>query len=256
MRLGGKVAIVTGASGGIGGAVARAFCREGARVVVNYRSSAKRARELCAQLESEGGEALAVRADVSKPADAKRLVASAVRAYGRLDVLANIAGFPLNRETWEYWSAPLERLTPELFLNVYKVDLWGTFNCSQAAARVMKRQGAGSIINVAANIVFSGSTEGHPFAAAKAAIVALTRDLALELGPHGIRVNALAPGSIATGWERLLSKRELREEAEVAALRRLGRPEDVAGGALFLASDESSFVTGQVLVVDGGQVLR
>jgi NAD(P)-dependent dehydrogenase (short-subunit alcohol dehydrogenase family) len=243
VRLAGKAAVVTGSTRGIGRAIALAFAREGADVVVNGRDQAA-AEAVCAELRGLGARAVAQAADVGRVADARRLVAAAVDGFGRLDVLVNNAGLFSRRPALELDEADWDRLVD--------VNLKGAFFCAQAAARAMLGRG-GAIVNVASDAAWSGGLNpcAH-YAASKAGMLSITRSLAKELAPHGIRVNAIAPGMIETDMGGTAG-------ATLAGLRiplgRYGTPEEVAAAAVFLASDEASYVTGATLNLSGGLFL-
>lgn len=223
----GKVALVTGGSRGIGAAIAAAFRAAGATVVVNGRSA-----------QGPG----AVRGDVSR--DAERIVGAVVRRYGRLDVLVNTAGVSDPKA----WKAGLDGVTPAMWDRVMRTDLWGTFACARAAARVMGK--GGKIVNVGSIPALLGERDGLVYSVAKAGVIGLTKSLAAALAPR-IQVNAMAFGSIETGWVDWLSPRQRRAYAKAIPLGRFGRPEEAAELALFLAGND--WVTGQVYVLDGGE---
>lgn len=247
-RLEGKVAIVTGAARGIGRAIALRFAQEGAAVVVNFVAHREEAESLVRTIEGEGGRAVAVQANVASRAEASALVDVALERFGRVDVLVNNAG--INRPT------ETEGITDELFDELIGVNVRGLLYCAQAVVPTMRDRRAGKIVNISSVAGFGTALPATtPYAATKAAIISLTKRLALELGPHGITVNAVCPGFIRTdattgpGDERVFEAMAAR-----AMLGRIGEPEDVAGAALFLASDESAFVTAQALTVDGGRM--
>ena len=249
MRFRGRVAIVTGASRGIGRAIALALAREGAAVVVNYARNADAAREVVSAIAAAGGRAVACRADVSRPAGPRRLVAAALRRFGRLDVLVHNAGYSARRS----WQIRLEDLAEKDWDRAMAVDAKGAMLCARAAAPAMRKAGGGAIVNVSSSAALQGDETLLLYSGAKAAVAGWTRNLARALAP-AIRVNAVAPGSIATGWiaDWKLSKKDLRAIVEGTPLRRIGMPEDVAHAVCYLASDDARYVTGQVLVVDGG----
>ena len=243
----GKIAVVTGASRGIGRAIALELARRGARVVVNYNRSAEAAAEVVAAIEAEGGEATAVQADVSDLAQARALVQAAQKTYGRIDVLVNNAGVTrdqlilmMREDDWD---------------TVIQVDLKSVFNTCKAAARAMVRQRYGRIVNISSVSGIAGQGGQTNYAAAKAGIIGFTKSLAKELGPRGITVNVIAPGLIPTDLTAVMPE-ELRQRAiDLTPLGRLGRAEEVAYAVAFLASDEAAFITGAVLPVDGGLVM-
>lgn len=246
MRLKGKVAIVTGASRGLGSAIAKRFAREGAKVVVNYNRSGTKAGALVKEIRREGGEAIAVRGDVSVPRDVKQLVKKTLDSYGRVDILVNNAGV-LFRET--FLDAPIE-----VWDKTIDINLKGAYLCCREVAPVMLAQKGGKIINISSN---SGAY--HPsamtlveYVVSKAGMNGLTKALALKLGPH-INVNAILPGRIDTDMTAGVTPEATRAVIEETPLKRLGLPEEVANAAVYLASDESDFVTGELHLVAGGR---
>lgn len=250
MRLDGKVAIVTGAARGIGSCIAQEFAREGARVVVNYRSSENSAQKLVREIKEIGSEAIAIRADVSKNDDAEKLVRTAIEKFGRLDILVNNAG----HSSKDGWFLDLDSVTDELWYSILDTDLKGTFLCSRAASRVMKKQVSGKIINISSIPALVGDQRGLVYTIAKAGVLGLTKSLARILAPK-IQVNAMVFGSIKTGWLDWLDKKGLAEITSAIPLKRLGKPEEVGRIAAFLASSDSDFITGQTIVIDGGETM-
>lgn len=248
MRLAGRRAVVTGASSGIGRAIALAFAREGAKVVVNYAHSAARAAEVVATIVAAGGTAQAVQADVAQADAVEGLVREAERALGGIDIWANIAGADIL--TGDGAKASLLAKLNHLI----DVDLRGTMLCAWAVAPLMQAQGGGVILNMSWDLALRGMAERHAemFAATKAGVTGFTRSLARSLAPI-IRVNEVAPGWIATAFAETAMTPECR--AQVLAqipLARFGSPDDVAAAALFLCSDDAAFITGQTLKVNGG----
>jgi 3-oxoacyl-[acyl-carrier protein] reductase len=245
MRLKDQVALVTGGSRGIGRAIVRAFAAEGARVALVYRGGKEAAESAVQEIAQAGGTARALQADVTDPAAAERCVEQVVAEWGRLDVLVNNAG--IVRDTL------FVRMTPEDWDGVLATNLGGAVNFCRAAAQVMAfKQRRGRIINVssvAAEHVNPGQTN---YAASKGAINAFTRALAVELAGRNVLVNAIAPGFIETDMSAAIRNKAGDLIKKVIPLRRIGQPEDIARVAVFLASDDSAYVTGQVLTVDGG----
>ncbi len=246
-RLDGQVAIVTGAARGIGQALARGLAREGAAVVCADVDD----RELAATVDGiarAGGRAAAVRADVRRSEDAQRLVEEALSRFGQLDILCNIAGIYPRSSVVEMdeaeWNAVLD------------TNLKGTFLCSRAAARAMIPRRRGRIVSVASGRAALGDPRGAHYAASKAGIIAFSKSLALELAPHGITVNVLGPGLTDTRQPRVaMTEEQLQVAARKIPLGRIGQPEDLVGAAVFLCSEESAFVTGATLWVNGGSVM-
>lgn len=245
-RLAGKVAIVTGASRGIGRAIAERFAANEAAVVVNYTQGAKSAAAVVAGIEAAGGAALAVQADVSRSADVRRLVEQTLARFGRVDVLVNNAGVMVAKgvlETTEQdWDLTID------------VNLKGAYLCSKEVAPVMIRQGSGSIVNMSSNsgLYHPSAMRFTEYVVSKAGMNGLTKAMALALGPQ-IRVNAICPGWIRTDMVEEIDPAIQQRILEETALKRWGTPDDVASSAIFLASDEASFITGELLIVAGGR---
>ncbi|HLH56332.1 MAG TPA: glucose 1-dehydrogenase [Verrucomicrobiae bacterium] len=245
-KLAGKTAIVTGASKGIGAAIAKKLAAEGAAVVVNYSSSKAGAEAVTKEIASMGGKAIAVKANLSKPKEIEHLFAKANKAFGRVDILVNNAGI--------YEFLPLEKVTENHFHNQFNLNVLGLLLASQAAARQLNGTG-GSIINISSIVSTLAVPESAVYSGTKGAVDAITRSLASELGPRGIRVNAIRPGMVETEGARAIgiTESDLRKHVESQTpLGRIGQPQDIAGAAVFLASDESAWITGETLVVSGG----
>lgn len=244
MRLANKVAIVTGSGRGIGRAIARRFAAEGARIVVADVNREK-ASAVAADLTAAGTSALAVHVDITNPSQVESLVGETLAHFKGLDILVNNAGVGLNQPflttTLEDWDRQL------------RVNLTGTFLCAQAAARVMVRQGAGRIVNIASISGQRGGQGRAAYGASKAGVILLTRVMAVELAGHGINVNAIAPGPVVTDMSNgTHTEATRRSYHDRIPLQRYGTEPEIAAAAVFLASEEASFVTGHVLNVDGG----
>jgi NAD(P)-dependent dehydrogenase (short-subunit alcohol dehydrogenase family) len=245
-RLAGRVAVITGAGSGIGRATALRFAAEGARVVVNDIDP-DAAAETTDEITERGGTALAHACDVGVSADVDDMVAIAVARFGRLDVLHNNAGYGR--------SGRVADVDDETFDEMLRVNLSGTMYGMRAALRVMIPQGSGSIINTASNAGFGAATDRASYGAAKAAVINLTKSAAVENGRHGIRVNAICPGPIETPAFRRFAPDLAFYSAQIP-LGRLGRAEDVAALALFLATDEAAFISGVAIPIDGAMMAR
>ena len=243
-KLTGKVAVVTGASKGIGASIAEYLAAEGASVVVNYASSKAGADTVVGNITAKGGKAIAVQADVSKPEDVKRLFAEVKTAYGKVDVLVNNAG------TYEF--VPLEAITPEHFHKHFDLNVLGVLLATQEAVKLMNGSG-GSILNISSVVSRTATAGGSVYSATKAALDSVTRVLAQELGPKGIRVNSLNPGLVETeGTAGFMGSDFHKEIAAKTPLGRIGQPEDIAKVAVFYASDDSLWINGQEIDINGG----
>ncbi|HEY5540172.1 MAG TPA: 3-oxoacyl-ACP reductase FabG [Coriobacteriia bacterium] len=242
--LNGKVALVTGASRGIGAAVALKLASFGAAVAVNYAGSAVAAQAVVDTIEAAGGRALALQADVSDPGAATGLVEVTLAEFGGLDIIVNNAGITrdglLVRMSDEDWSAVID------------TNLTGVFNVTRAATRHLMKQRSGSIVNITSVVGLVGNAGQTNYAAAKAGVIGLTKSVARELAPRGIRVNAIAPGFIQTDMTAALPDNIRSATIGGIALGRFGAAEDVANAVAFLASDDAGYITGQTLAVDGG----
>jgi len=245
-KLAGKVAVVTGASKGIGAAIAKHLADEGASVVVNYASSKEGAERVVGEITGKGGKALAVQANVAKQADIKRLFAEAQKAFGRLDVLVNNAGI--------YEFAPLEAVTEEHFHKHFNLNVLGLILSSQEAVKHFGPEG-GSIINISSIVSTFAPANASVYSATKAAVDAVTKSLAKELGPRKIRVNSINPGMVETEGVRAagIAESDMRKQTEASTpLGRIGQPRDIAPAAVYLASSDSAWVTGETLYITGG----
>jgi 3-oxoacyl-[acyl-carrier protein] reductase len=245
-KLSGKVAIVTGASKGIGAAIARQLAAEGAAVVVNYSSSKAGGEKVAADITARGGKSIAAQANVSKQKEIENLFAKAKKAFGQVDILVNNAGI--------YEFSPLEKITEEHFHKQFDLNVLGLVLASQAAAGQFDGSG-GSIINISSVVSTLAIPESAIYSGTKGAVDAITRSLASELGPRGIRVNAIRPGMVETEGTHSagIAESEMRKQVEAQTpLRRIGQPQDIAGIAAFLASDDSAWITGETFVVSGG----
>lgn len=253
MRLDGKVTIITGAGHGIGRAYARRFAQEGAHVVI-ADSDGPAGEAAAADIRAAEGSAWPRMTDVADYRSVQGLVRETLDRFGRIDVLLNNAAIYV---TQPLWKGPLEDLPLEEWDRVLAVNLKGVFHCCRAVIPVMKAQGSGKIINVASGTFFSGSGDMPHYTASKGGVVALTRVLAKQLGPWNINVNCLTPGSTMSEETITEEVRRRREaSANPRAFKRVELPEDVTGTALFLASADSDFMTGQLLVVEGGAILH
>ncbi len=244
-RLKGKVALITGSSSGIGAAAAQLFAREGASVVINFNASEESAALVEDAIRNEGGKAIRVKADVSKGEDVKELFSKALNSFGQLDILVNNAGVHSRVKSYrEIDDAMWERLI--------NVNLKGAWLCTREAAEIMLKQKSGSIINVTSMTNIMGVGANIAYACAKAGQVTLTRAFARQLAPH-VRVNCIGLGIIETRMINDMPEDRREFLKDLTLLKRFARPEEIASTMLFLASDESSYVTGQTLIVDGGE---
>jgi 3-oxoacyl-[acyl-carrier protein] reductase len=244
MLLDKKVMLVTGGSRGIGRAIALAGAREGARVAVNYLSREELAQDVVREIESLGGEARAFQADVSDGSQVDSMIAEVLKHFQTIDILVNNAGITrdglLVRMKADDWDAVLDS------------NLKSVFNCTKAVSRVMMKQRSGRIISISSAVALIGNAGQANYCAAKAGIIGFTRSIAREIASRGVTVNAVAPGFIETDMTQALSPDQRAAILEKVPLGKVGTPEDVAKSVLFLASDMASYITGQVLVVDGG----
>ncbi len=246
-RLAGKVAVVTGASKGIGAAIAKHLSAEGASVVVNYASSKEGADRVVAEITGKGGKAVAVQADVAKPKDIERLFSETKKTYGKLDILINNAGI--------YEWLPIAEITEKHFHKQFDLNVLGLLLTSKEAAKYFGPEG-GSIVNISSLAAITSPGSASVYSATKAAVDSVTRSLATELGPRKIRVNSINPGLVETeGVESagFTADSDFHKGfIAMAPLGRVGKPDDIAPAAVFLASGESSWITGETLVIAGG----
>ncbi len=238
----GKVAVITGSAVSIGAAIARRFAAEGAQVVINYSKSKAEAEAGAAAIRDASGRAVVVQADMAREADCERLIATAVKEFGRLDILINNAGVT------EFVELPdLDGMTADKWDRIFNINVKGLFFCSRAAARHLPQGGV--IINLSSVAGFTGRGSSVAYCASKAAVNSITRSLAIALAPR-VRVLGIAPGMVDTRWN-LGREHRVPEYAEKAPLRRVGYPDDIAGMALYLVRD-APFATGQTYLIDGG----
>jgi len=246
-KLDGKTAIVTGASRGIGAEIAKYLAKEGARVAVNYSGSQSKAEEVVKAIETAGGEAFAIQASVGDSASVTEMIAATMERFGTIDILVNNAG--ITRDNL------LMRMKESEWDDVINTNLKGVFLCTKAVTRQMMKQRAGRIINIASIVGVSGNAGQANYVAAKAGVIGLTKTTAKELASRNINVNAIAPGFITTEMTEELPEEVKSHMLTQIPLAKLGNPEDVAKAVVFLASDDSNYITGQTLHVDGGMVM-
>ena len=246
MKLKDKIALVTGSSRGVGRAVALGFAKEGANVVVNYTSNENAANEVVETIQSMGSKAIAVKADVAQKAEAENLVNSAIDTFGRLDILVNNAGFTR--------PAMMIKMTEDQWDQVVDIHLKGAFLCAQAAGLHMKEQKSGKIINVTSVAGIVGTVGQINYSAAKGGIISMTKSIARELARYNVCANVISLGIVATDMtEKIRSDEKLKEiYMNRILLKRFAEADDIAPAFVFLASDESNYITGQLLCVDGG----
>ena len=242
----GKVALITGASKGIGNAVAKKFAEEGANIAFTYLSNVEKGEALEKELEALGVKAKGYRSDASDFKAAEELIDSVVEEFGSLDILVNNAGITKDNL--------LMRMSEEMWDDVINVNLKSIFNTVKASTRTFMKQKSGTIINMTSVVGIKGNAGQSNYAASKAGIIGFTKSVALELGSRNIRCNAIAPGFIETEMTDQLDEKTVQSWRDGIPLRRGGQPEDVADCAVFLASDKASYITGQVIQVDGGML--
>ncbi len=244
MKLRGKVALVTGASKGIGRGIALGMAKEGASVVINYYSDREGAIRVAEEIEKTGGKSLVCRADVSVSSEVNKMVETAIKSFGKIDILINNAGVA-------FWK-PFFEVSEDIWDRTLNVNLKGAFLCSQAVARDMAKKGGGNIVHISSNAGYAALDCLVPYCASKGGLTLLTKAMAVELAPYKIRVNTVAPGTVEI-------KRNLEEDPNYPdnwlpyiPMKRVAQVDEIVMPVIFLASDESSYITGQVLYVEGG----
>ena len=245
--LNGKIAVVTGASRGIGKAIAMKFAQLGATVVINYNGSAQKAEEVKQSITADGGRAVIMQCNVADYDACEAFFKDVINQFGRIDILVNNAGITKD--------GLIMRMSEEDFTSVVDVNLKGTFYCIRFASRQMMKQRSGRIINMSSVVGISGNAGQINYAASKAGVIGMTKSAAKELASRGITVNAIAPGYIETDMTNVLSDKVKEETMKQIPLGRLGQTGDIAAAVAFLASDEAGYITGQVLAVDGGMAI-
>ena len=247
MLLDGKVALVTGASRGIGRAIALKLAAEGAKVAINYAGNTTKAEEVKAEIEKNGGEAILVQADVADSAAVETMVNTVVEKFGQIDILVNNAG--ITRD------GLMMRMKDEDFDAVINTNLKGVFYCTKLVSKLMMKKRSGRIINMASVVGLMGNAGQTNYAAAKAGVIGFSKSAAKELAARGITVNMVAPGFIDTDMTAAMTDKAKEMTLTGIPLNRMGTPEDVANAVAFLVSDNASYITGQVINVDGGMVM-
>ena len=243
----GTIAVVTGASRGIGKAIAKKLAKLGATVVVNYNGSEAKAQEVAEEITQAGGEAEIVQCNVADYAACEEFIKAVIEKYGKIDILVNNAGITKD--------GLLMRMSEEDFANVIDINLKGTFNCMRFVSRQMMKQKSGRIVNMSSVVGVCGNAGQVNYAASKAGVIGMTKSAAKELASRGITVNAIAPGFIETDMTSVLSDKVKEEAAKQIPLGHFGKDEDIAEAVAFLVSDGAKYITGQVLHVDGGMAM-
>ncbi|WP_279222263.1 3-oxoacyl-[acyl-carrier-protein] reductase [Anaerophilus nitritogenes] len=247
MRLEGKTAIVTGGSRGIGKAIALKLADLGANIVVNYTSNPQKAEEVVEEIKKIGREAIALKADVSNSEEVAEFIKEVESKFESIDILINNAGITKDNL--------LMRMKEEDWDQVISINLKGTYNCTKAVTKKMMKQRSGKIVNVASVVGVTGNAGQANYAASKAGVIGFTKSIAKELGSRGINVNAVAPGFIQTDMTEILSDEVKKQIMDQIPMKELGKAEDVANAVAFLCMDESKYITGQVLHIDGGMAM-
>ena len=243
----GKSAIITGASRGIGKAIAIKFAKEGANIVINYRNNEEEALKVKEELEQLGVKTLIVKADISDLKQAENLIKQAKKEFGQVDILINNAGITKDNL--------IIRMKESEFDQVIKINLKGAFNCLKAVTPIMLKQRSGKIVNMSSVVGVIGNPGQVNYCASKAGLIGMTKSLAREIGVMGINVNAIAPGFIDTDMTRVLTEEQKKNILSQIPLNKFGNIEDIANTALFLASENSNYITGQVIHIDGGMAM-
>lgn len=247
MQLRGKTAIITGASRGIGKSIALTLAAQGANVVINYSKNEKAAMAVADEVKKMGVSALVLKADVSKFDEVENFVDKVLKEFDGIDILVNNAGITKDNL--------LIRMSEEDFDSVMKVNMKGVFNFTKSVSRIMMKQRHGKIINISSVVGIKGNAGQSNYAAAKSAIIGFTKSIAIELASRGINVNAIAPGYIESDMTAVLPEKVREQMKNIIPLKRSGAPLDIANGVLFLASEYSDYITGQVINIDGGMVM-
>lgn len=249
-----KVAVITGSTKGNGRAIANIYSEQGANVVITGRNEGEALNAVAELSKQYGTDPLGLKIDVTSVTEVKNLIDKTLRKYDRIDVLVNNAGYPILDDIWD---VSFEQVSDETLERVLDVDTVGTYRCCREVLPLMVEKRRGVIINISSTPAISGYIKGAPYTVAKAANLGITKHIAAEFGKYGIRCNAIAPGTIATqrNWDRLTTEQRVDIVSSIP-LGRAGKPEEIAGVALMLASDYCSFVSGQTIVVDGGETIR
>ncbi len=242
-----KIAVVTGASRGIGKAIAKKLAELGATVIINFNGSQAKAQEVKAEIEEAGGKAELIQCNVADYTACSEFIKAVIEKYGKIDILVNNAGVTKD--------GLLMRMSEEDFGDVIDINLKGTFHCMRFVSRQMMKQKCGRIINMSSVVGVCGNAGQVNYAASKAGVIGMTKSAAKELAPKGITVNAIAPGFIETDMTNVLPEKNKEDSVKQIPLGCFGKPEDIAAAAAFLASDEARYITGQVLHVDGGMAM-